>query len=337
MRQCLTWVAIFLAGVSGSGQVVGGTPAPVPDDQVPQLPNEWGATPFEMGPRVIVFPGEILILRTDVPHDSGYAPWVPDLPGAELLEPGDAFVSHWEAYGGRVLQVDDNGLLYQAPAEPGVAFLRWDSRTSPPITLTIVVPGDGEEWDEEVDLPREYLNGVEGCFLPTTGGTAFRLFACLPGQPAPDDPRVGLGFKYVPYYKPMNPPPPSRDCPQEGAISVFPRDKHFIESPLSQVHYGTYRIGETLKAELAGLGYEVEVGMEFHVTLFVEAERVVKNTDFYRCEGGKLVYCGNKTTTWRVLRVVASFPEWFCKVSPAACVQQRGGLQSHGTGCAGGG
>ncbi|MEP0767454.1 MAG: hypothetical protein HRF45_13070 [Fimbriimonadia bacterium] len=123
--SAIAWAFALLATASAqvnSDMAAGGLPDPDPLTTGLRDAVGWPPTDSEAGHRVVVFPGELLFLMTDTPHDSGYAPWVPPTPGAEIVTPGEAFVSYWHAYGGEVLAVDHESILYRAPTEPGIAF-----------------------------------------------------------------------------------------------------------------------------------------------------------------------------------------------------------------------
>ena len=175
---------------------------------------------FEMPPRVVVYSGEEIVLYTDVPHDSGYEPSIPNIPYVEWLEYGEVFVSNWTAYGGRLLSVGEEALVYRAPNEPGIACLVWNNGVDEPIMPMVIVPGEGESWDTQVELPIESLRGNDGCYLPCAGGTSFRLFAVAPTQLQPGSRPPGAGFAYVPSNNQLNPPPDDLDCTGTGLRAV---------------------------------------------------------------------------------------------------------------------
>ena len=73
--------------------------------------------------------------------------------------------------------------------------------------------------------------------------------------------------------------------------------------------------------------------IRFYVVVVVT--RKVMNYDFYRCEDGTLVYCGNQTSTWFETRVVATVPPWVCRFLPQCTSVTKSGFELVAkTGCA---
>ena len=243
----------------------------------------------ELPPPVVVYPGETLTLRTDRPHDPGFYGWVPmdppdtGDPDVQWIEFGRWAEGHWRAFGGTLVSADERTVVFQAPVEAGVAFLEWSDGVREPICLAFVVPGSDIEWDTEVELPMEQLDGLDGSYLPAVGGSSFRVFVVHPcGMHLQNDRPCGEGFYYVSDMR-LNPPLRDTEC-LSGTTNTY-RYKAFLLPPScdKRDYEGRVRVG--------GLEHEVyceRTGWTRHMHLW----------DCYECRAGQWVWCGNTVATW---------------------------------------
>lgn len=209
----------------------------------------------------------------------------PDVPEFEWIECYAWSEGYGKACGGTVVSADERTVVYQAPAYPGLAVLEWDDGVSEPIWLAFVVPGGDTEWDQEIDLPREPFEGFDGSFLPTAGGSSFRVFAIHPcGLNLQQHPRpCGQGWVYAENMRLVPSKRPTGSCGSGDKTWVY----NYKEFPLPPEEWVEQEHTFTLR------------GVRVTATIYGKLRvRHIQLWDCYECRNGEWKWCGNAYKTW---------------------------------------
>ncbi|GMV36946.1 MAG: hypothetical protein AMXMBFR61_14540 [Fimbriimonadales bacterium] len=278
----------------------------------------------ELPPPLVVYPGETIVLRTDRPHDPGFYGWVPmdppktGDPDVQWIEYGEWKEGYWRAFGGTLVSADERTVVFQAPIEAGLAFLEWSDGGHEPICLAFVVPGSDIEWDTEVELPTEQLDGLDGSYLPSAGGSSFRVFAVHPcGTDLQNDRPCGEGFAYAENLRLVPGKRPNPGC-QAGERTSVHNSKEFSLPPTS---------------EYAG---KVSIrGVEVVVNRIKILSHRLELWDCYECRDGVWKWCGNRAKDW--WRVYITYSPEIARSVACAIFRDCGwtdyGFQDRASGC----
>jgi hypothetical protein len=238
------------------------------------LPDQW----------LILQPGEIV---TFVPN--------PVLSGMENS-------SNWYALTGEVLSVSTEGIVYQAPDGSDETFdvLIWHNPfTGQWATVAITLVCETEAVSACMDSSQLL------CSVPVSSNAGVQIVALAQG---------GSGFYICLPGRPVNPPPPDRNC--TGGSTTTSRDKFFRKcSPWWNCR--TITVDASLAARVWRIfRIRLSVGVTVHIQRRRCRETKLTLQDCYQCVNGQWKYVGTRVW-WRTKEFDEVDPSWgvlFCPI-----------------------